>query len=234
MDNKNKKIALRPETSLANVGNQIAITNKILKSIKDIQLPVFGTFTDPHDGNVYKTVKIGEQVWMAENLRYIPHVCPADEQGGIWVYGYNGHEISQAKATDNYKVYGCLYNWEKAKSACPFGWHLPTDNEWKTLLYSHGDVKFVGGKLKSLAKWESPNLGATNEFGFSALPGGGRSFRGSFILINFWGNWWISNSCVIFLMDTTIDEDFDVGWSGGNNDMDVGYSVRCVMDSLTI
>jgi uncharacterized protein (TIGR02145 family) len=238
---KNKKLALRPETSLANVGNQIAITNKILKSIKDVQLPVFGTFTDPRDGNVYKTVKIGEQVWMAENLRYMPHVCPIESGGGIWVYDYEGYDIEQAKTIDNYKKYGCLYDWETALNVCPSGWHLPTDDEWKKLeihlglTQSEADLIIgergtdQGTQLKGTSGWNSGGNG-TNESGFSALPGGGNDIFGSFYYIGGYGGWWSSTEIgTSYAWFRYLGGSFGyVGRSGGSKHD--GFSVRCLRD----
>lgn len=111
------------------------------------------TFTDSRDGHKYKWVKIGNQIWMAENLAYMPHVNPPKKQeNGIWVYGYDGQDVAEAKATGNYQKYGCLYSWTTAmaidekyltqpwkgdtvnhQGICPSGWHLPTDTEWKEL-----------------------------------------------------------------------------------------------------
>ena len=194
---KNQKLALRNETSLVNVSNQIATTDKILKSIRDKQLSILSAFTDPRDGNVYKTVKIGEQVWMAENLRYIPHVCSCKDQGGIWVYGYEGHDINKAKMTENYKTYGCLYDWIIAKSIAPAGWHLPTDEEWTILINYLGGSRIAGGKLKKAGIQNSyfAQKKITNESGFSAIPGGSRSRswpKDEFSVIGSMGYWWSS------------------------------------------
>ncbi len=111
------------------------------------------TFIDPRDGHKYKWVKIGNQIWMAENLAYMPHVNPAKKQEyGIWVYDYDGQDIAAAKSTENYQKYGCLYSWTTAmtidekfltqpwkgdtvnhQGLCPTGWHMPTDTEWKEM-----------------------------------------------------------------------------------------------------
>ncbi len=116
------------------------------------------TFIDPRDGHKYKWVKIGNQIWMAENLAYMPWVNPPKKQEwGIWVYDYDGEDVAEAKATENYQKYGCLYDWtmamdidpkyleepwngdsENHQGICPPGWHLPTDGEWKTLEKSLG------------------------------------------------------------------------------------------------
>ena len=130
--------------------------------------PLQDTFTDVRDGNIYKWIEIGNQIWMAENLNY-------HADSGCWVYDND---------TPNAEIYGRLYNWETAKQVCPTGWHLPTDNEWKQLEMFLGmsreiaDNEFyrgldVGSKLKEVgtAHWAS-NPAATNSSGFSALPAG--------------------------------------------------------------
>lgn len=142
-----------------------------------------GSFTDTRDGRVYKTVKIGKQVWMAENLDYetaIPTVGGTNHNGS-WKYS---------------KKWGHLYNWETAKKACPEGWHLPSETEWMTLINFAGGENVAGGKLKEVdsALWEKPNIGATNEFGFSARPGGLRVFD-QFFLDKVSGTWWSSTEC---------------------------------------
>ncbi|HLW09227.1 MAG TPA: SUMF1/EgtB/PvdO family nonheme iron enzyme, partial [Fermentimonas sp.] len=94
-------------------------------------------FVDSRDGNVYPTVTIGNQVWMAENLKYLPQVvgpATASETAPYnYVYDYNGTDVEAAKATENYSDYGVLYNWQAATEACPTGWHLPSDDEWREL-----------------------------------------------------------------------------------------------------
>ncbi|NLB63985.1 MAG: hypothetical protein GX801_07760 [Fibrobacter sp.] len=96
----------------------------------------YGTFEDERDSNVYKTVQIGNQTWMAENLRYLPSLNgteDSEEDAKYYVYGYEGSDVDNAKNTDNYKTYGVLYNFVAAKVACPAGWHLPSNTEWNAL-----------------------------------------------------------------------------------------------------
>ncbi len=97
-----------------------------------------GVFTDSRDGNVYKTIQIGDQVWMAENLRYLPGVIESDigsyGHPFFYVYGYKGSNVEKAKATNTYQTFGVLYNWPAANSVCPHGWHLPSDDEWLQLV----------------------------------------------------------------------------------------------------
>jgi uncharacterized protein (TIGR02145 family) len=110
----------------------------------------YGKFTDPRDGKIYKTVKIGNQVWMAENLAY-------KTQKGSWAY--NNDE-------NNAKIYGYLYEWEAANNACPPGWHLPTKAEWETLISNLGSEP--GNKMKSTRVEEHSCVG-TNQSGFGAV-----------------------------------------------------------------
>jgi len=144
------------------------------------------TFTDPRDGKVYKTVKIGDQIWMAENLAYEIYDVPGRKCK--W-YGYS-HKY------DNLQKYGLLYDWETAKIACPPDWHLPSEKEWLTLVDFAGGKKIAGKKLKAQSGWEKSGNG-TDEFGFAALPGGAggstRSFTDKFITIGTHGYWWGSN-----------------------------------------
>lgn len=138
-----------------------------------------GTFTDSRDGHVYKTVKIGNQWWMAENLAYKP------SSGNYWAYDNNSSNVAK---------YGYLYDWETAKKVCPTGWHLPSDAEWTTLINYLGGESVAGGKMKSTIGWKyDADVNASNSSGFSALPGGYRFyFVGSFLSIGEYGGWWSS------------------------------------------
>lgn len=156
---------------------------------------ITGSFTDSRDGNVYKTITIGTQVWMAENLKYLPSVVDYTTESYTepyyYVYGYNGTNVGKAKATANYTTYGVLYNLPAALIACPTGWHLPTDAEWGQLITYLGGDTVAGGKMKETgtSHWLTPNTKATNESGFTALPGGGRDGSG-FSLIGEYAGWW--------------------------------------------
>ena len=157
------------------------------------------------DGNLYKTVAIGQQEWFAENLRTskyndgtpIPNVTDNTQWSnlntGAWSY-YNNDENNNAR-------YGKLYNWYAVsnsangnKNVCPTGWHVPTDAEWTVLTDYLGGVFVAGGKMKevSTTSWNSPNTDATNKSGFIGLPGGFRFFNGGYILIGDNGCWWSS------------------------------------------
>jgi len=211
------------------------------------------TFTDPRDGKVYQTVVIGNQVWMAENLAYLPRVNmvadgPKYAPGSYYyVYDYNGTNVADAKATANYNTYGVLYNWPAAmngaassttnpsgvQGVCPDGWHLPSDAEWTELTDYLGGASVAGGKLKETGTthWDSPNTGATNETGFTALPGGIRTNLEFFNNIGYDGRWWSATehalgawNRLVYCGDSTV---------GRINDYDykeLGFSVRCLRD----
>lgn len=135
-------------------------------------------FKDPRDGTVYKTVKIGSQTWMAENLRYLPYMINLRQYSQITPYycvaGYEQDNVSEAKNTFNFSTYGVAYNWVAAQSACPPGWHIPSIAEWNQLINYCGGDSIAGGNLKAKGTqlWQKPNTGGVDAFGFNALPGG--------------------------------------------------------------
>lgn len=209
------------------------------------------TFTDPRDGNVYQTITIGTQVWMAENLRYLPSVVGSATGSSTtpyyYVYGFEGTNVTDAKATANYTTYGVLYNWPAAmagsasstanpsgvQGVCPTGWHLPSDAEWMQLTNYLGGDYVAGGKLKETGTthWNSPNVGATNETGFTALPGGYRVQVGAFYDIGKVGYWWSATA-----FSTNNAYYWHIGYSTGGigrdfNPDEVGFSVRCICSS---
>jgi uncharacterized protein (TIGR02145 family) len=174
--------------------------------------PERGTFTDPRDGRAYKTVKIGDQVWMAENLAF--------DYAGSKVYGND---------LGNLAKYGRLYDWETAKKACPSGWRLPSKDEWAALEKAVGGSSNAGKHLKSASGWNS-NGNGTDDYGFSALPGGYGSSDGSFSLVGDFGYWWSSseNDSDYAYYRYMYYGDADVLRYYG--DKDYLYSVRCVQD----
>ena len=150
--------------------------------------PEQGTVTD-NEGNVYQTVKIGDQWWMAENLKTtkynddtaIPNIAGITAWQSLLTGAYCWFNNDESANKD---TYGALYNWHAVSSdkLCPSGWHVPSDAEWTTLENYLGGIAVVGMKLKEAGNvhWASPNTGATNESGFTALPGGYRSPNGDF------------------------------------------------------
>jgi uncharacterized protein (TIGR02145 family) len=168
-----------------------------------------GTMTDI-DGNVYKTIKIGNQVWMAENLK-VTRYRNGDailnvKSSSNWQFLSSGAYCAYNNDNGNVATYGLLYNWYAVadnRNIAPEGWHVPTDEDWKELEMHLGMSRSEadeggsrgadeGGKLKEAgtASWNSPNSGATNSSGFTALPGGYRYSNGAFIDMGDYGFWW--------------------------------------------
>lgn len=180
-------------------------------------------FTDPRDGQVYETVIIGNQIWFTENLNY--------ETTNSWWYD---------NSSANGNIYGRLYTWNASVIACPDGWHLPSDEEWKTLeiylgmsLSDADDTGWrgtdEGKKLKSSNGWFSGGNG-TNEVDFTALSGGHRTANGTFDYFSNRGYWWTSTESIsvsAFYRLLTYDSD-SVYRNSGNKDY--GFSVRCIKD----
>jgi len=220
-----------------------------------------GTFTDSRDGHEYNWVKICNQVWMAENLTYLPSVSPSSAGSYTdpyyYVYGYQGSSVSEAKATSNYATYGVLYNWPATmagasssstqpsgvQGVCPDGWHLPSDAEWNELEMYQGINQAdadnegwrgtdEGGKIKETGTthWNSPNTGATNESGFTALPGGTRYYYGTSVYIRRYGGWWSSTeSKTSYAWARGMYYDYSTV-SRYYYGKTYGFSVRCVRD----
>jgi uncharacterized protein (TIGR02145 family) len=149
-----------------------------------------GTFTDTRGSKTYKTTKIGEQVWMAENLNY--------EVEGSRCY----------KDSISYcDKYGRLYDWATAMKVCPKGWHLPSNEEWDKLIrYADGDKstknpyrsKTTAGKyLKATSGWNDSGNGE-DKFGFSALPGGDGNSGGDFNGVGYYGGWWSTSDYLAY------------------------------------
>ena len=198
------------------------------------------TFSGPVsdiDGNTYNTVTIGTQVWMASNLKTtkyndgtsVPNVTVAATWTGLTSGAYCWYNND---ATTYESTYGALYNWYAVNTGklCPTGWHVPTNDEWTTLTTFLGGVSVVGGKLKETgtSHWTSSNVGATNETGFTALPGGYCYFYNTFSFVGIYGYWWCSTA-----YNATSPWEHRLDNSGasiisGVDGMNAGCSVRCV------
>ncbi|MEA3494701.1 MAG: FISUMP domain-containing protein [Bacteroidota bacterium] len=188
------------------------------------------TFTDSRDSKVYKTIKIGEQWWMSENLAYAP------SNGNYWAYDNNDANV---------ETYGYLYDWETAKKVCPTGWHLPTDDEWKelemTLGMSQAEADDTGGRgtdegsklAGNAGLWTGGGLENDSDFGtsgFTALPGGCRDEDGVFYSIGNSGYWWSATeddadyawNRLLYYYNSYVSRDYD--------SEELGISVRCLRD----
>ncbi|MBA7540885.1 hypothetical protein ES705_33188 [subsurface metagenome] len=200
------------------------------------------TVTD-YDGNVYDTVTIGAQMWMKENLKVthyrngetIPNFTDNTTWGDLLTGGrcyYNNDSAANAS------VYGALYNWftvNDSRNLCPIGWHVPTEAEWTTLSDYLGGDSVAGGKMKEIgaAHWTGVNYGATNESGFTALPGGYRPHDdGIYEAIGEAGYWW---SATEYNANSAWDRNVNTGSAAiypyYNDGKGYGFSVRCLSNS---
>jgi uncharacterized protein (TIGR02145 family) len=227
--------------------------NTVSKTVKiNVTTATTSTVTD-FDGNVYNTITIGTQVWMKENLKTTHYAngtaIPLVNTNSTWdaltttskaYCWYNDDMVNRA-------TYGALYTWATAmngeasttnnpsgiQGVCPTGWHLPSDAEWTQLTTYLGGESVAGYKLKETgtAHWKKPNPGATNETGFTALPGGGRSDNdGGFYAISFYGRWWSATEDNI---GRALYRNMHYGTSDVLRNIDnkeMGFSVRCVRD----
>jgi len=187
------------------------------------------------DGNVYKTVVIGTQTWMAENLRTtkyndgteIPNIKDGITWSELTTGAYCWYENDEA----SYKEpYGGLYNWYVVETGklCPSGWHVPSNSDWETLInYLGGNADVIGGMLKevSLKHWNSPNTGATNDSGFTALSIGYRDwYSGTFNNKGYYNSWW-STTLVSYI--SLHYDDSRLGFYK-EREKEWGFNVRCI------
>jgi uncharacterized protein (TIGR02145 family) len=189
------------------------------------------------DGNSYNVTQIGTQIWMAENLKTtkfndgssIPNVVNDGDWSTLITPGFAwyNHDASTYKSP-----YGALYNWYTANSSnlCPQGWHVPSDNEFQTL--NSYLAENIANKLKETGTlhWVSPNSGATNESGFSGLPGGWRFNGGGFSGLNNYGRYWSSTEfsstqSYVRLLDYGNQDFYRI-----NDNKVTGFSIRCIKD----
>jgi len=208
-----------------------------------------GTVKDIN-GNTYHTVKIGNQTWMVENLKVTKYrngdSIPKITTNNDWVNLNSGAYCDYDNIASNSTVYGHLYNGYAARDSrniAPTGWHVSTDQDWKELEIFLGMSQNqadtlgwrgtgIGGKLKEAGTthWESPNTGANNSSGFTALPSGYRSMSSGFFDLGKYTFFWTSSgevSGVSWYRDLHYQHS-DI--ERGNNDRRGGYSVRCIKD----
>lgn len=229
-------------------GNEISFTTPSSPIVFNPNL-TYGTVTDI-DGNVYKTITIGTQTWMAENVKTthynntyfisIPYMNPYSSLPRVTgVYWWYNNNIA------NKDTYGALYNWDAVSTGnlCPTGWHVPTYYEWTTLMNNLGGWGVVDGKLKEagISHWKSPNVDASNSSGFTAVPAGKRDYSGWFGNIGystyFWTTTVIGASGVIevdsrvYRFELRNNNDFGSTTTFRNwfdDQLTYGYSVRCI------
>ncbi len=207
---------------------------ELLESIAGVGEPV----TDI-EGNSYQTIRIGTQIWMTENLKTTRYKDATEIQlvtdnttwSNLATGAYCWYDNDEALYGD---TYGLLYNWYTVNTGnlCPTGWHIPVSTEWTTLSDYLGGASVAGGKLKEFGTmhWNYPNSGATNETGFTALPGGYRLYDGTFRYNGEYAYWWTSTEVpaidawyqgLLYNTETL---------AGFYTNKHYGLSVRCVKD----
>ena len=193
------------------------------------------------DGNIYQTVKIGDQTWTQSNLAVSRYrngdVIPEVRDAAQWISLTTGAWCYYANDPANGAVYGKLYNWYAVadpRGLSPQGWHIPSGTEFTTLITSLGGQNTAGGSLKEAGTlhWLNPNTGAANNSGFTALPAGYRCScsSGAFYNIGNQALWWSSTSGA-----TTTGSNMEVAHNNiiaviSVNDKRKGYSIRCIQD----
>ena len=225
---------------------QIKIEPQGIKPVTSasIPIPAANTLTD-QAGNTYRTVIIGDQLWMAENLNVdrfrngnlIPEIKNAEEwkkafeaQQPAWCY-YDNRRVQEGQLGSNL---GKLYNWYAVADTgglCPTGWHVPSDDDWTMLTNYLGGAETAGLKMKSSYGWKDNGNGSNNS-GFNGLPGGYRSYYygGSFYPIGSYGYWWSSSEDSTYYAWSR-----DLSYGDGSVDRNDsnkgnGFSVRCLRD----
>lgn len=223
---KDNTVLKVPISEIQSISFSTSSTSENDNTVKDI------------DGNIYKTVKINDQVWMAENLRTtklnngisIPLVTDKIEWTKITTPGFCWYENDE---NANKNTYGALYNWYAVENnnVCPIGWHVPTNSDWDNLAKYLGSS--AGSKLKEsgTVHWDSSNANATNITGFTALGGGYRnSSTGNFAFKGGTGLWWTSSAL------NTLNSSTRAMWSSnstvgaGSYLKALGASIRCLKD----
>lgn len=218
-------------------GNEITFTT-VANPIQFNSAVTYGTVTDI-DGNPYKTIELGSQIWMAENLKTTKYQN-GDLIGTTLFFNSDISAESSPKyqwmfegIQGNLPAYGRLYTWHVAtdnRNVCPSGWHVPTSLEWVELINHLGGFNVAGGKLKEtgLTHWNAPNTDATNETGFTALPGGDRNPNGMYYGIGIYSTFWTS-----YEVSATGGTSMSLDWNYGGvhiweSPKKWGMSIRCL------
>ncbi len=214
---------------------------------------------DERDGNSYCSIMIGEQEWLAENMRYLPSVNYLNDASvayaKYYVYGFDGMDVYEAMENPNYSEYGVLYNWRAAQTACPAGWHLPSDDEWTELEiylqnngYNFDDYidtdndrethNVIAKSVSSTSGWADSEVVNTpgweqsknNTSSFNGKPAGIRYYNSQFLYLGYHILWWTSTTQSgdsDSAWDRKIEQDYEA-MKRTRNHKSVGFSVRCV------
>jgi len=191
--------SIAPSSSSSAVSSSSSV---VTNSSSSIQSSIILGPSVSYGGETYQTVVIGSQTWFKRNLNY--------DVGGSVCY--------------DCAKYGRLYNWATAMSACPSGWHLPSNNEWNALMTVVGGTSWAGTKLKATSDWNG-NGNGKDDYGFSALPGGYCTPGGKFFVVGYFGNWWSATEGYGWEMNYSSNSAYS-----NYTDKSYFYSVRCVQD----
>lgn len=206
--------------------------------------------TDPQS-NTYSVIKIGDQIWMAENLAYLPTVTSpsniSNDDTLNYVYNYSGSSIEEAMNTQNYKEYGALYNWKSALVVCPDGWHLPDVDEWESLILYlerngygfYGYANMIGKSLASTSGWRNRTVAGTvgkdqasnNKSGFCILPAG-YLYYSDFVFQGDRNSFWSSSTAALPMSAYSYLLGSDMRQLGaGRPEMKIAHPIRCIKDN---
>lgn len=188
------------------------------------------TMVDNRDNIEYKTIRIGNQTWMAENLAYFPYSSSLDSyENGIWVYGYTGTNLEAAKNDGNYSNVGCLYSWGVANSdqgngvdICPQGWRMPTVNDWQEL----EDYVFTNSRTDLLFNGNEANGNAGLGFVATGYKKH-KNFDGWGRIVRYWSSTRYENNANCFEINVNQSQSGDISYS---NITTWAYYVRCIKD----
>ena len=215
-------------------------SNQIIVRITADEANTISGFCVDIDGNEYETVSIGNQIWMAENLKVSKYrdgsSIPTGHSNSDWGNLSTGAYAVYENVNENANTYGYLYNWYAAtdsRNIAPDGWHVATDAEWTTLTDYLGGTSVAGGKMKETgtSHWNSPNTGATNESGFTAFPGGYRNDGdGNYGNIGSSGYFWSSSEIYSSLAWERLLNYNSSEVNRYYTNKKHGFSVRCVRD----
>lgn len=229
--------------SLSDEGNKNLTAGRNDSEIQGISQ---ATITDPRDGRKYGYKNFDTQTWLVENMAWLPTVSGSgsgsEKLKRYYVSGYEGTVTSTAKKQANYINYGVLYNWPAAKTACPPGWHLPGDDEWKVLEKHLGmnetdlnntvwrNSGKIGNKLKASGtnQWTSSNPEVKNTDGFTAIPGGCRGLTGNFNGLGNDAYYWSASRSDGINSWTRVLSNNQGGINRHDTNRGYGFSVRCV------
>lgn len=181
---------------------------------KSVKAQESENFTDPRDGQIYKTVNIDNQIWLAENMDF-------KTKENSWCYNDDSSYC---------KIYGRLYTWNTAKEACPKNWHVPSEDDWQKLIDFLGGEKIAGQKLKATKGWKTTETKGANSSNFSALPGGARNYGAVCVRAGTHGYYWSGTELYGGAWYYELSYDNYKINKYASNYKGPGFSVRCIMD----